>query len=207
MPAYGEDGRSAILEIGARSCASRRRPPTTRAASPQRGPDPWRLGRQRNAGRIARSMSTCACPACSSAEEMTRWFRTLEPIGKEVELTVEGAMDRPTLSEGRGHHRSLPEGAGDLSRDRQGTERRAAEAAGGGGGAGDGNFTAALGIPTLDGLAPTAGRATPSPSRSIIRPWSRDLSLHARRGTLDSPSGRATPVARSRIASFPSTPP
>ena len=66
-------------------------------------------------------------PTMQLAEEMTHWFLGLEPIGKDVELTVDRRDEPPALPEGRRHHVAVREGAGDLSRDRQGAERRAAD--------------------------------------------------------------------------------
>jgi glutamate carboxypeptidase len=81
------------------------------------------------------------------AEEMTHWFLGLEPIGKEVEVSVSGGMNRPP-------YRKDP-GIADLFGKAQaiyreiGKELNDVPLTGGGS---DGNFTAALGIPTLDGL-------------------------------------------------------
>ncbi len=86
-------------------------------------------------------------PTPELAEEMTHWFLGLEPIGKEVELTVEGGMNRPPYTKDAG--------IADLFGKAQaiyreiGKELEDVPLTGGGS---DGNFTAALGIPTLDGL-------------------------------------------------------
>ncbi|OJU31907.1 MAG: carboxypeptidase, partial [Alphaproteobacteria bacterium 65-37] len=41
-------------------------------------------------------------PSQQLAEEMTHWFLNLEPIGKDVELTVEGGMNRPPYQKDAG---------------------------------------------------------------------------------------------------------
>ena len=86
-------------------------------------------------------------PSQQLAEEMTHWFLNLEPIGKDVELKVEGEMNRPPYQKDAGIAQLFEKGKGDLSRDRQGALDVPLT-----GGGSDGNFTAALGIPTLDGL-------------------------------------------------------
>ena len=86
-------------------------------------------------------------PSQQLAEEMTHWFLNLEPIGKEVELTVEGGMNRPPYQKDAGIS-SLFEKAQAIYRE-IGKELLDVPLTGGGS---DGNFTAALGIPTLDGL-------------------------------------------------------
>src|SRR5262249_3990027 len=81
------------------------------------------------------------------AEEMTHWFLNLEPIGKDVTLTVEGGMNRPPYQKDAGIS-ALFEKAQAIYRE-IGKELLDVPLTGGGS---DGNFTAALGIPTLDGL-------------------------------------------------------
>ena len=61
-----EDGRSAILEIARQIVRIEEKTDYAPRHHLQRRPDPRRLGRQRDAGRMLRSTSTCACPACSS---------------------------------------------------------------------------------------------------------------------------------------------
>ncbi|CAN5721590.1 M20 family metallopeptidase [soil metagenome] len=86
-------------------------------------------------------------PSPQLAEEMTHWFLGLEPIGEGVELTVTGGMNRPPYQKDAG--------IADLFGKAQaiyreiGKELNDVPLTGGGS---DGNFTAALGIPTLDGL-------------------------------------------------------
>lgn len=86
-------------------------------------------------------------PSQQLAEEMTHWFLNLEPIGQDVTLTVEGEMNRPPYQKDAGIT-SLFEKAQAIYRE-IGKELNDVPLTGGGS---DGNFTAALGIPTLDGL-------------------------------------------------------
>ena len=86
-------------------------------------------------------------PSQQLAEEMTHWFLNLEAIGKDVELTVTGEMNRPPYQKDAGIA-ALFEKAQAIYRE-IGKELKDVPLTGGGS---DGNFTAALGIPTLDGL-------------------------------------------------------
>jgi glutamate carboxypeptidase len=86
-------------------------------------------------------------PSQQLAEEMTHWFLNLEPIGQDVTLTVEGEMNRPPYQKDAGIP-GLFEKAQAIYRE-IGKELLDVPLTGGGS---DGNFTAALGIPTLDGL-------------------------------------------------------
>ncbi len=86
-------------------------------------------------------------PSQQLAEEMTHWFLNLEPIGKDVTLAVEGEMNRPPYQKDAGIA-ALFEKAQAIYRE-IGKELNDVPLTGGGS---DGNFTAALGIPTLDGL-------------------------------------------------------
>ena len=86
-------------------------------------------------------------PSQQLAEEMTHWFLDLEPIGQDVTLTVEGEMNRPPYQKDAGIA-ALFEKAQAIYRE-IGKELLDVPLTGGGS---DGNFTAALGIPTLDGL-------------------------------------------------------
>jgi glutamate carboxypeptidase len=86
-------------------------------------------------------------PSQQLAEEMTHWFLGLEPIGADVEVTVSGGMNRPPYQKDAGIA-DLFGKAQALYRE-IGKELLDVPLTGGGS---DGNFTAALGIPTLDGL-------------------------------------------------------
>jgi len=81
------------------------------------------------------------------AEEMTHWFLGLEPIGADVEVAVSGGMNRPPYQKDAGIAQLFGK-AQALYRE-IGKELNDVPLTGGGS---DGNFTAALGIPTLDGL-------------------------------------------------------
>jgi len=86
-------------------------------------------------------------PDPRTAEEMVDWFLKLEPIGSDVEVTVEGGMNRPPYQKDAGIA-ALFEKAQRIYRE-IGKDLKDVALTGGGS---DGNFTAALGIPTLDGL-------------------------------------------------------
>jgi glutamate carboxypeptidase len=86
-------------------------------------------------------------PSQQLAEEMTHWFLNLEPIGKDVTLMVEGEMNRPPYQKDAGI--SAPFAKAQAIYREIGKELLDVPLTGGGS---DGNFTAALGIPTLDGL-------------------------------------------------------
>jgi glutamate carboxypeptidase len=141
-----EDGRSAILEMA-------------RQILRIEGKTDYARGITCNVGLISGGSGVNVVPAeCKAeidlrvpsqqlAEEMTHWFLNLEPIGKDVELTVEGGMNRPPYQKDAGIS-SLFEKAQAIYRE-IGKELLDVPLTGGGS---DGNFTAALGIPTLDGL-------------------------------------------------------
>lgn len=86
-------------------------------------------------------------PTPELAEEMVDWFLKLEPIGQDVEVKVEGGMNRPPYTKDAGIT-DLFTKAQAIYRE-IGKELNDVLLTGGGS---DGNFTAALGIPTLDGL-------------------------------------------------------
>lgn len=75
-------------------------------------------------------------------------IRSLRPVHPDVRLEITGAVDRPPLERSAGVVR-LYEKAAQVAR---ALGRELDEGAAGGGS--DGNFTAALGVPTLDGLGP-----------------------------------------------------
>jgi glutamate carboxypeptidase len=86
-------------------------------------------------------------PSQQLAEEMAHWFLGLEPIGADVEVTVSGGMNRPPYQKDAGIAQLFGK-AQALYRE-IGKELLDVPLTGGGS---DGNFTAALGVPTLDGL-------------------------------------------------------
>ena len=86
-------------------------------------------------------------PSQQLAEEMTHWFFGLEAIGSDVEVTVEGGMNRPPYQKDAG----IADLFGKAQTIYREIGKELADVPLTGGGS-DGNFTAALGIPTLDGL-------------------------------------------------------
>jgi glutamate carboxypeptidase len=84
--------------------------------------------------------------SAEEGERMTRAIRNLRPVNAECALVVSGRMNRPPWE-------TTPEGEALFQRARLVGEKLGLELwpAGTGGGS-DGNFTAALGVPTLDGL-------------------------------------------------------
>jgi len=80
------------------------------------------------------------------AAGIERKFRSLRPFNRKCQMTVTGGLNRPPMERTKGVA-ALYEKAKAISRT---LGRPLAEAAVGGGS--DGNFTAGLGIPTLDGL-------------------------------------------------------
>lgn len=85
-------------------------------------------------------------PSAAAAAEIDAAFRALRPVDERTRVESSGGMDRPPLERTADVER-LYERASDIARvlghplDEGGT-----------GGGSDGNFTAALGVPTLDGL-------------------------------------------------------
>jgi len=97
----------------------------------------------------------------ADAAGIGRKLRALKPVDKQCKLSVQGGLDRPPLER--------TAGVADLFRHASELAKRVGwkleEAAVGGGS--DGNLTAALGIPTLDGLG-GVGEGAHAPSESII---------------------------------------
>ena len=85
-------------------------------------------------------------PNARTADEMCERILGLVPVGADVEVKVTGGMNRPGYEKDEGisalfeHARAL---ATDIGFELDDTSS---------GGVSDGNFTAALGVPTLDGL-------------------------------------------------------
>jgi glutamate carboxypeptidase len=138
-----------------------------------------------NAGIISGGTRTNVIPAEAMArvdvrvarmhdmKEMERRFRALKPYDRETALEVSGRFNRPPLE------RSAAIGA--LFRRAKAAGRRLGlsleEAAVGGGS--DGNFTAALGVPTLDGLGGVGDGAHADHEHIIIRELPRRAALLA----------------------------
>jgi len=97
----------------------------------------------------------------ADGERIARKFAALKPVDKGCTLTVTGGIERPPMERTRGtvqlyrHARELAAELG-IMLDEAAT-----------GGASDGNFTAALGIPTLDGMG-AVGEGAHARHESII---------------------------------------
>ncbi|MGE3651458.1 MAG: M20 family metallopeptidase [Reyranellaceae bacterium] len=86
-------------------------------------------------------------PDPATADEMVARLLGLKPIGEDVEVTVEGGMNRPPYRKDAGIQALFDKARAIYAE--VGKELNDVPLTGGGS---DGNFTAALGIPTLDGL-------------------------------------------------------
>ena len=92
-------------------------------------------------------------PTMADAARLDEQFRRLQPADPRVRVEITGGFERPPLERTPAVARlylQAREVARALGRDL---------AEGGTGGGSDGNFTAALGVPTLDGLGPDGGGA------------------------------------------------
>jgi glutamate carboxypeptidase len=101
------------------------------------------------------------------AAGIDRKFRSLRPFNRKCKLTVSGGLNRPPMERTKGVA-ALYEKAAAISR---ALGHKLDEAAVGGGS--DGNFTAGLGIPTLDGLG-GVGEGAHATHESIVistLPW------------------------------------
>jgi glutamate carboxypeptidase len=101
----------------------------------------------------------------SEASRVVDAFRQLAPTLPGARLRLEGGVDRPPMERGEGVIRlaALAQAiASEMGFDLP-------ESATGGGS--DGNFTAALGIPTLDGLGPDGGGAHADSEHLLIDSW------------------------------------
>lgn len=126
-----------------------------------------------NVGVVAGGTKTNVVPAEAWAEvdgriarkadgpRLERKFANLKPFDKRCTLTVTGGIDRPPMERGRGTVR-LYQRARALAKDLGFVLDEAST-----GGASDGNFTAALGVPTLDGLG-AVGEGAHARHESIV---------------------------------------
>jgi glutamate carboxypeptidase len=101
-------------------------------------------------------------PTAHDQEEIERKMRALSPIHPEARLEVTGGVNRPPME--RKMASALFTKARELGR-QMGLELKES----GTGGGSDGNFTAALGIPTLDGLGGTGDGAHARHEHVIVR--------------------------------------
>lgn len=97
----------------------------------------------------------------ADAKKIERKFRELRPIDKRCRLEVTGGVNRPPMERSRGTVALFARAATLAARLGFGLE----EAATGGGS--DGNFTSALGIPTLDGMG-AVGEGAHANNESIL---------------------------------------
>jgi glutamate carboxypeptidase len=106
-------------------------------------------------------------PAMEDARRVEAALRALRPANPRVRLEVSGGVERPPLERTAGVAR-LYEQARDVA---AGLGADLGE--GGTGGGSDGNFTAALGVPTLDGLGPRGDGAHALDEHVVIAdlPW------------------------------------
>jgi glutamate carboxypeptidase len=126
-----------------------------------------------NVGTVSGGSKTNVVPAHASAEidvrivrkqdgpRIERLFARLKPADKRCKLTVTGGIDRPPMERRRGTV-TLYQQARAFAADLGFTLDEAAT-----GGASDGNLTAALGIPTLDGLG-AVGEGAHASNESVV---------------------------------------
>jgi glutamate carboxypeptidase len=96
----------------------------------------------------ARAAIDVRVPTVDEAERIDRAMRSLTPRVRGTRLEVRGSIDRPPLERGPHVVRLFEEAR------RCASELGQELGEGATGGGSDGNFTAALGVPTLDGLGP-----------------------------------------------------
>lgn len=96
------------------------------------------------------------------AGPLERKFRGLGPVDKRCSIFVEGGLNRPPMERTLGNRKLFGKARG-IAADDLGIDLE--ESATGGGS--DGNFTSALGIPTLDGLG-TVGEGAHAANESIL---------------------------------------
>ncbi|MDQ6712124.1 MAG: M20 family metallopeptidase [Candidatus Dormibacteraeota bacterium] len=101
----------------------------------------------------------------SEAERVVAAIRGLQPRLAGVRLQVTGGIDRPPMERSLGVIR-LAQLAQRLAAD-VGFELSETST----GGASDGNFTAAMGVPTLDGLGPDGGGAHADSEHLLVESW------------------------------------
>lgn len=101
----------------------------------------------------------------SEANRVVEAIRGLAPALPGARLRVEGGIDRPPMERQDGVIRLASLAQGIASELGFGLEESAT------GGGSDGNFTAAMGIPTLDGLGPDGGGAHADSEHLLIDSW------------------------------------
>jgi glutamate carboxypeptidase len=112
--------------------------------------------------------------SAAEAERVVAAIRDLRPRLAGARLSVSGGVDRPPMERSPGVI-TLAQRARRLAAE---MDFDLAETSTGGGS--DGNFTAALGVPTLDGLGPDGGGAHADSEHLLIGSWLRRTELLAR---------------------------
>ncbi|MCX7602849.1 MAG: M20 family metallopeptidase, partial [Bryobacteraceae bacterium] len=97
------------------------------------------------------------------AAALERKFRALRPFDRRCRVEVEGGLNRPPMERTRAIA-ALFRTAQRIAREELGFELEESSTGGGS----DGNFTAALGVPTLDGLG-AVGEGAHAPHESILQ--------------------------------------
>lgn len=111
---------------------------------------------------IARAVIDARVPTMKDAHRVESRLRALRPADRHARIEVEGGINRPPLEHKRAE--ALFARARELGR-KMGLDLKQASTGGGS----DGNFTAALGIPTLDGLGGTGDGAHARHEHVIVR--------------------------------------
>jgi glutamate carboxypeptidase len=97
----------------------------------------------------------------SDAEELDRKFQTLQPVDTHCRIRIEGGLNRPPMERTPQVAALFQKARGIAAEIGVALEESAT------GGGSDGNFTAALGIPTLDGLG-AVGEGAHAPNESVM---------------------------------------
>jgi len=100
-------------------------------------------------------------PSAAAQRYLERQFASLKPFDKRCTVEVEGGLNRPPMERSAGVRRLFQTAR------KLGAELGVAIEESSSGGGSDGNFTAALGIPTLDGLG-AVGEGAHAPHESIL---------------------------------------
>jgi len=109
--------------------------------------------------------------SATEADRVVAGVRGLQPVLPGAKLTIGGGVDRPPMERSPGVVR-LAQLAQRLARE-LGFELTETSTGGGS----DGNYTAALGVPTLDGLGPDGGGAHADSEHLLIDSWLRRTQL------------------------------
>ena len=167
-----EKGQNAILELSRQICA------VSSLADPHRGVTV-------NVGRVSGGTRSNVVPADATASvdvrvrtqqdaaELHGLITALKPFNPNCKVTVTGSFNRPPL-ERSGGVIALYEKARTIAKELGWDLEEAAV-----GGGSDGNFTAALGVPTLDGLGAVGGGAHSPEEFTVISELPRRAALLA----------------------------